>query len=143
MDVMIFIIVALVAGAIGVGLGFSIKRQARNDQRRLAEEGAAETRAGLKDQIVHDHGAGEMAGKILDGQRGQCDEHRAVGDDQEELRNGGRPLRVQPVEDGTVGTHGPAPQRLVEGEHVGRDEHGAERRNEQAAEDDAPAWIRL
>ena len=45
MDVMIFIIVALVAGAIGVGLGFSIKRQASNDQRRLAEEGAAETRA--------------------------------------------------------------------------------------------------
>ena len=45
MDVMIFIIVALVAGAIGVGLGYSIKRQATNDQRRLAEEGAAETRA--------------------------------------------------------------------------------------------------
>src|SRR5207237_1569652 len=44
-DVMIFIIVALVAGALGVGLGYSIKRQATNDQRRLAEEGAAETRA--------------------------------------------------------------------------------------------------
>src|SRR5438128_3617857 len=42
---MIFIIVALVAGVVGVGLGYSIKRQSSNDQRRLADESAAETRA--------------------------------------------------------------------------------------------------
>jgi ribonucrease Y len=46
MDVIIFIIVALVAGgAIGAGLGYTLKRRAGIDQRRLAEETAAETRA--------------------------------------------------------------------------------------------------
>jgi ribonucrease Y len=39
------IIVALVAIAVGVGLGYTLKRQATSDQRRLAEEQAAETRA--------------------------------------------------------------------------------------------------
>src|SRR5438105_4257967 len=39
------IIVALVIGAIGVGLGYTLKRQSTADHRRLAEESAAETRA--------------------------------------------------------------------------------------------------
>src|SRR5918911_4750494 len=40
------LIVALVAGvAIGAGLGYTLKRRSGIDQRRLAEEHAAETRA--------------------------------------------------------------------------------------------------
>jgi ribonuclease Y len=44
-DNMIVIIVALAAIAVGVGLGYTFKRQAATDQRRLAEEQAAEIRA--------------------------------------------------------------------------------------------------
>jgi ribonucrease Y len=43
-DVLIVIIVALVAIAIGVGLGYTLKQKSVVDQRRLAEESAAETR---------------------------------------------------------------------------------------------------
>jgi ribonuclease Y len=42
---MILIIVALAAIALGVGLGYTFKRQSLTDQRKLAEEGASETRA--------------------------------------------------------------------------------------------------
>ena len=45
MDVMIVIIVALAAGALGVGLGYTLKRKSTSDQRQLAEESAAEIRA--------------------------------------------------------------------------------------------------
>jgi ribonuclease Y len=41
---MILIIVALAAIALGVGLGYTFKRQSLTDQRKLAEEGATETR---------------------------------------------------------------------------------------------------
>jgi ribonuclease Y len=41
----ITIIVALVAVALGAGLGYTLKRQSTADHRRLAEESAAETRA--------------------------------------------------------------------------------------------------
>ena len=44
MDV-ITIIVALVAVAVGAGLGYTLKRQTHADQRRLAEESATEMRA--------------------------------------------------------------------------------------------------
>src|ERR671934_2410833 len=39
------VIIALVAGAIGAGLGYTLKRRSGIDQRRLAEENAAEMRA--------------------------------------------------------------------------------------------------
>ena len=45
MDVMIVTIVALAAIAIGVGLGYTLKRKSTTDQRLLAEESAAEIRA--------------------------------------------------------------------------------------------------
>ena len=45
MDVMIVTIVALAAIAIGVGLGYTLKRKSGSDQRLLAEESAAEIRA--------------------------------------------------------------------------------------------------
>ncbi|MGI9148057.1 MAG: ribonuclease Y [Chloroflexota bacterium] len=44
MDVVIVTIVALVAIAIGVGLGYTLKRKSSTDQRRLAEDSAAEIR---------------------------------------------------------------------------------------------------
>ena len=64
MDVMTLIVALVAGGAIGAGLGYTLKRRSMTDQRRLAEETAAETRANADaEKKATDAGATYVGGR--------------------------------------------------------------------------------